>query len=189
MLGSQPGCPGLARPFLPRALPGHLSRHILSSVCSAGVPSLPFPSPAGPHMPADPQTSPLQVQVLCWPWGPQAPWHFPQLAGTRVGIRRRNRSRASPQGMLFPTVLPPCRGMSVGTPLPRAGPLCGEGRCCGVVPAVGATPARPCPCPCQSPGEAAAASAALTQLNPAQQHEMETRHPECQLGAKERVGF
>lgn len=41
----------------------------------------------------------------------------------------------------------------------------------------------------QSLGEAASASAALTQLNPAQQHEMETQHPECQLRSKGRVGF
>lgn len=44
---------------------------------------------------------------------------------------------------------------------------------------MGETPTRPCPC--QSPGEAA-----LTQLNPAQQHEMETWHPEFQLWSKGR---
>lgn len=93
----------------------------------------------------------------------------------------------APRGCCSPLSCPPCNGMSVGAPLLRAGPLCGESGRCGVVPAVGATPARPCPC--QSPGEAAAASAALTQLNPAQQHEMETRHPECQLWTKGRVGF
>lgn len=195
---SQAG-PGLAQPFLPRGLPGHSTRHILSSLRNAGVPTLPLQQ-LGPHTPADPPALQLPPSLPDLPTagpGPvlavgttgacSPPWHLPQLAGTRTGIRRRARSHASPRGMLFPTVSPPCYGVSVGTPLLRAGPLCGGSRRCRAVPATGTTPARPCPH--QSPGEAASASAALTQLNPAQQHEMETRHPECQLRSKGRVGF
>lgn len=204
MLGSQPGRPW-AGPALPSSGPARTlaPAHLELAVQRRGP--LPSPTPAGPptrHQTPSPAAPPalphlstagpgpvLAVGTIGARSPPQAPWHLPQPAGTRTGIGRRTRSHASPRGMLFPTVLSPCCGMSVGTPLLHAGPLCAESGCCGAVPAVGATPARPCPCPCQSPGEAAAASAALTQLNPAQQQEMETRHSECQLWTNGRVGF
>lgn len=153
---SQAG-PGLAQPFLPRSLPGHSPRHILSSLHRAGVPSLPLHQLGPPHAsrPAAPPSLPplssaglgpvLAVGTAGARSPPQAPWHLPQPTGTRTGIRRRTRSHASPYGMLFPTRC----GMSLGSPPLRAGPLCAEPGRCGAVPAVGATPARPCPCPCR----------------------------------------
>lgn len=120
VLGSQPGQPG-AGPALPSSGPARtLGPAHLSSVCSAGVPSLPLHGLQLPHLC---QNSPPQLRARCWPWGPLAPAalhrHLPQLAGARAGTRRRTGSHAGPHGMLFPTVSlwGVCR-----EPLPRAGP-------------------------------------------------------------------
>lgn len=151
----------------------------------AALGSPPFPSTGRAPQPCSSQNSPPQVRVR-WPPLPSTgishSWLGPELESGE--LESGEGPEASPHGMLFPTVL--LWGVCRDPPAPRR-TLCDKSRWCRAVPAVGAAPARPCPC--QSPGEAVPASAALTQLNPAQQHEMETRHPECQLWSKGKAGF
>lgn len=184
MLGSQPGQPG-AGPALPSSGPARTlgPAHLELSAQRWGP--LPSPPPAGPPSPAAPRT----LHRRSGSAGPRCPPQASPTAGWGQNWNQENWNQEKdrepvPTGCCSPLS---CYGVSVWTPPAPCRTLCDKSRWCRAVPAVGAAPARPCPC--QSPGEAVPASAALTQLNPAQQHEMETRHPECQLWSKGKAGF